>query len=672
MPDQILRARDTDTGEIVSFKWFAAEPPTQDDMAEVFAAHRAARGAPVAQPAGVAAGMLPASTPAQTARERVLPPALRGGGRSLEPTPPTPTGPQSHGELLQHLAGRWWQAGPAEVGRGLAQMATGAQSDTPSAYPRVQAARRVLHGGLTTVAPAGVAALAVGATPATLATAAGLGALSYGAAKGTEAGLNAMGADPDVAGLAGDVVGLGVGVPGVKAVTTAAPRQAARLNERAFGQLQKAIPVSIKNTPNRTARQIWESAMPVLDDAHATAPIESALGVYQATHAGVQQAEQRVGQIIARFPGATITTSPTQTAARALSGSQQAGAVQKGVGAVLRKYPQLRGPVSLADADVIRRELNAALEVKLAQSGAKQAALATSDPVFAAEKAVAESLRTGIYQRLEILGVPGVRALRQTEGDLQVVREAARKVLDKADRPVAGMAPGLLTSIGANLATRKTGAPVGPMVSHMLHGSMTRDQMVAKAFQARTPGPGVSLPAVPPVTSAPTRQLPAGPVTMPASPDASFVRGVPATPARRDVVGLLPPPAGQVIVDGRVRGTPVTAPSGPHTLAAQAPTGSVRSVPAVAEPGWTPGNVSCRRRRQRARTGLAQEPMVNLPCVSIRRLTPAGVRRSAHHQWYSEIHAPDASSASMSARCRATVVHGNACTLSHGRRVESQ
>lgn len=44
----ILRARDTATGDIVSFKWNGAEPPTEADMAEVFAAHRAQRPPSVA------------------------------------------------------------------------------------------------------------------------------------------------------------------------------------------------------------------------------------------------------------------------------------------------------------------------------------------------------------------------------------------------------------------------------------------------------------------------------------------------------------------------------------------------------------------------------------------------------------------------------------------------
>jgi hypothetical protein len=42
----VLKARDTETGEIVKFRWNGAEPPTESDMAEVFAAHRAKPAAP--------------------------------------------------------------------------------------------------------------------------------------------------------------------------------------------------------------------------------------------------------------------------------------------------------------------------------------------------------------------------------------------------------------------------------------------------------------------------------------------------------------------------------------------------------------------------------------------------------------------------------------------------
>ena len=40
MSERILKARDTETGEVVQFKWFDKADPTEADLAEIFKEHQ--------------------------------------------------------------------------------------------------------------------------------------------------------------------------------------------------------------------------------------------------------------------------------------------------------------------------------------------------------------------------------------------------------------------------------------------------------------------------------------------------------------------------------------------------------------------------------------------------------------------------------------------------------
>lgn len=517
-----------------------------------------------AMPAGATAGMRPSDTRASTARERILPPFLRGGRRNTE-TATEAAIPKNNAELLSQLGRSWVKAGPSEVWSGLRQVATGENPDAPGSGSRAGGARRIISGTAMTAAPVAGAALML--TPAAIPAAIGYGALGYGAAKAVEAGLGAAGASPDVAGLAGDVAGLAT-FPGAVSATQAVSKAAtARAQRTAYGLLQRAIPVSIKNTPERTSESVWRSVMPFLDEAHAATPTSSTLDIYNATHRGVGAVETRLSDIVARYQTATVATNPLAAVRATLAKSHQADAVQKGVSAITAKYPQLAKPVTLADGEGIRRELNAALDVKQAASNAKQASMAADDPVFAAELAVVRSLRDGIYGRLQGLGVRGVRELRQQEGDLIAVREASRKVLDKSDRPVGGASP--LMGAAAYAGARAIGLPaLGGMAARaaMLPGGLTRNAMVERAFRLKTPGTGPLLPAVPALTMNPARQLPAAAVPLPAPMEPSagpMVQPQPAAMLRVPRGQLaLPPPAGQQVIAGRVRGQ-IPTPSAP-------------------------------------------------------------------------------------------------------------
>ena len=176
-----------------------------------------------------------------------------------------------------------------------------------------------------------------------------------------------------------------------------------------------AVP-STKSTPY-TPEQ-YARARPYLEEEHADSPVSRDSGVTDirdAAQSAIGKIEDKVSQYIKANPQDVISTNPAADARAALQknqrGSEFVDAGMKEIQAL-----NLDQPKTVAQADAIRRQLNLENQAALAKNNYKQEAARVSDPAFAAREAAAESLRDGIYGKLEERGIQGVQDLRQDEG----------------------------------------------------------------------------------------------------------------------------------------------------------------------------------------------------------------------------------------------------------------
>lgn len=227
------RVTDHRTGRVVRLT--GDSPPTEVEMEEVFASLE-----PLA----------PAS------RDAVLPPNLRGGGRSTEPSSQQPSagGGMSFAqgvravasadelEAQQAMAGvparavnqaatTWVDAGPSTVKRGLQDVGRGNVA---------RGARQVIRGSAITAAPMLAPQLLAGVAAAPVATAAGI-AGGAAVAKGTEAGMRALGASEDQAGLVGDIAGMAGGAVASQVPGAIGKRLAPMLRDSAEKSMAQAL-----------------------------------------------------------------------------------------------------------------------------------------------------------------------------------------------------------------------------------------------------------------------------------------------------------------------------------------------------------------------------------------------------------------------------------------------
>lgn len=343
---------------------------------------------------------------------------------------------------------------------------------------------------------------------------------NYWGAAGTAAGLVA----PIAAGDA-----FAVELPAVKAALKArAKNKALSVSGQQATDLMKAIPPT-KTTPYSPLE--LSRAKPYLSAEHAQAPIQSVQGLIDAADSGITQIEEHLHQFIAANPTDQIRTNPLQAAKNALLKNPRADAVRQGLNEL--KDLGLDQPLTLQRADEIRMQLNAENKGILKKNHYDVATATKVDPGFAARQAAVAALRDGIYGQLEERGIAGVKALRQEEGALITLRNAAQGQIFNNEK--------LVPNTGANSATRQiaagtarlggvaggayvggpVGAVAGGVVGDRLAGmietpDLSRDALVARAF-AKDVGAVPTYPTVPPpspvrgLLSAPAIELPSAP-----------------------------------------------------------------------------------------------------------------------------------------------------------------
>jgi hypothetical protein len=275
-----------------------------------------------------------------------------------------------------------------------------------------------------------------------------------------------------------------------------------QLPAQAAQDLQTAVPPS-KSAPY--ADIDMQKARPYLEAEHANVPVDSVTGLRDAADSAIGKIEDQISQKIAQLPNARFKTNVLPDVTNALQASPRGQAF---VDAGLKDLDDFNfsQPKTLADADAIRRQLNAENKAVLAKNNYDVATARATDPAFAARETAAESLRNGIYKQLGANGMPNAAQLRLDEGSLIKIRNAAQNQIfngDKVMRSTAQSGPmrtaakavtqGAATAAGGAMAGWP-GAYVGREVGESLGNAftpegLTRNELVERSFSKPTASP---------------------------------------------------------------------------------------------------------------------------------------------------------------------------------------
>lgn len=397
----------------------------------------------------------------------------------------------------------------------LQQFATGTLADTAALVHGATSPQSAALAGGAIVAPEVVA-------PAMLAHGVYSGVNGWGDIRNPDVLQHELNSAAEVAGgasLGADAIRTGGGtlVRGVRA------GRAFHVPVRAAADLANAIPPS-KSAPYSLAD--YQAARPYLDAEHVGSPIESVGQLRDAADSAIGKIEDLIGDRIASLPNVRFKATVASDVKNALQGNPRG---QSFVDAGMKDLEDfhLDQPKTLAEADAIRRQLNAENQAVLQRNNYQVANARATDPAFAAREAAAESLRNGIYNQLSANGFPGARQLRLDEGSLIKIRNAAQNQAFNGERIVGSTRNGL-----AARAMRNTGRVVGAGVGAKVGGpggaiggeyigdtigtalapkGLTRDQLVARSFRdvQKPTAAAHTVPVARPALRVATRAVPA-------------------------------------------------------------------------------------------------------------------------------------------------------------------
>lgn len=314
--------------------------------------------------------------------------------------------------------------------------------------------------------------------------------------------------------------GIGKVAPIVKnVVTDAFAKDLPAQESAAHANFMKAIPPT-KSAPYELGD--LQKARPFLEDAHADSPIKTPQDVVDAANAGLSRIENHVSQAIQNHPGAQLTVDPVQAAKSAVAQSDLGIAKPEAVeaaGKELEPY-NFDEPKTLAEADRIRRQLNSENRSFENRNNTVQFDARNTDPGYAARDAANDAIKGNLYDRLADLGEDGIGDLRQTEGSLVRIRNAAQNQIFNGDKAVGGTGNNSsIANAGRNLvragstgvgvlagehlggpwgatAGGITGAAAGEFINKWAFpGNLTRAELLDKAF-AKPVTEGATLPDI--------------------------------------------------------------------------------------------------------------------------------------------------------------------------------
>lgn len=339
------------------------------------------------------------------------------------------------------------------------------------------------------------------------------------------------------------------------AVQQKATEQAQQGHELSYQDIKTAIPPS--KTANWT-RGDFDQAKPILDVLHQTNPANTVEGLRDAATNGVHKIEDQISQTIAAHPEVGKNSSdfnPLENVRQELAKHPRG---EEFVNSGLKKLEgfKLDEPKTLEQWDNVRRTLNAESSGIMKKNSWDRYTAEASDPKVKAANVAADAIREHIADTLEDAGEPGIRQLRQIEGSLIKIRNAAerqalsgekevpntgkggalRKIATgTAGRVVAGAAGGALGATLGGPAGAVGGTVAGEEAARLLGQklgteNLTRDQLVERAMNRK----GLPLPelwAGPTPAKQPAGLLGSGPLVTPL-PDTSSVTGTPAEPVQ--------------------------------------------------------------------------------------------------------------------------------------------
>jgi hypothetical protein len=212
-----------------------------------------------------------------------------------------------------------------------------------------------------------------------------------------------------------------------------------------------------------------------------------------------------------------------------------------------------RRVATVEEAEQFLRESNAQLEGHFAKFSMSQRKQLLADPRIAGVAAKAQALRDTIYSALDNPALPdSARTLNRQYGQLMEFEDSVLRRANVAKRQqpeslseqigtvraVADMARGgwkLMHGDVFGMADIAAGR-AGNAAAKYLKEQQTTDALLRRAFERIEPAaPFAPVPARPVAGL-----LERGSIPMAPSPDGSYVRGVPAEPARREIAGYLP------------------------------------------------------------------------------------------------------------------------------------
>lgn len=306
--------------------------------------------------------------------------------------------------------------------------------------------------------------------------------------------------------------------------------RASKAIDQSVEDFTKAVPPS-KSAPYTP--QDYQAARPYLEAEHGNSPVQSVQDLRDSADTAIGNIEGKIRGFIQANPRVMISTDPLADAEAALSTNARG---QSFVDQGLKELDDfdLDQPKSLAQADDIRKQLNAENKAILRRNNYDVATARATDPGFAAREAAAESLRNGVYDQLENNGVQGIRDLRVDEGSLIKIRNAAQNQVFSGAKTVSGTGSSgavrqvgkALVKAGATAAGAQVGGVPGAILgagagesagSLLTPGNLTRDALIERSFSVPTSQPPAfpvrSAPVIPiarsaaPVAASQTMQL---------------------------------------------------------------------------------------------------------------------------------------------------------------------
>jgi hypothetical protein len=268
---------------------------------------------------------------------------------------------------------------------------------------------------------------------------------------------------------------------------------------KAASDLNTAIPAT-KSAPYTP--KDYKAARPYLAAEHVDGPITSVQDLRDAADSAIGKIEDKMDGFIKASSQNPIQLNVTGDVTKVLATNPRG---QGFVSAGLKDLSdfQFDQPKTLAEADAIRRQLNAENKAVLKKNSYDVATARAADPGFAAREAAAESLRNTIYDQLDAQGMKGVDQLRRDEGSIIKIRNAAQNQIYNGDRIVGSTAQTgpvrqvgkALVKAGATAAGSATFGPAGAIVGAgagdvagnlLTPQGLTRDALVERSFSSPT------------------------------------------------------------------------------------------------------------------------------------------------------------------------------------------